>query len=160
MNIPLWVPQEDNEQLKAKGSPIFPKPSPSKYPGWLWSAAKIGFFPQSVQSPMEDLALCSSFLDLYPIARGWRLEPAKTEVSTSLQLLSVTHLGVICKTRVDSLRWICPLQWASSPSSRAYILLLRRNLMHRLCNRHWSKAVKAVGWKMCPVDRAVLFMYT
>lgn len=134
------------KESKQKVVPYFRNQALPKHPGQLPKYIYICIFsPQSVQSHTEDLAFWSSFLDLYPIARGWCLEPAETEVSTGPQLLDVTHLGVICKTRVDSLRWICPLQWASPPSSTAYIPSLSRNLMHRLCNRHCARSSESSG---------------
>lgn len=145
-------------QMIRKGSPIIPKPS-------LPRQKSLHLIPESVQSQ----TLGSWCSQSGPCVALSSISIPPNEVKTlnhslsravalkGLQLLSETHLGLISKTRVDSRRWTCSLQWTSQPHSNPYIPSLQRNMMHRLCN---TDTVKAVGRKMCPVDRAVLFMCT
>lgn len=165
LNTSLWiflVATEAEEQMIRKGSPIFPKSSPPRQ--------KIPhLFPEPVQSQTlrfwcseSGLCVALSSISILSSIRVAQVKILNHSLSRAvalkgLQLLSETHLGLISKTRVDSSRWTCSLQWTSQPHCNPYIPSLQRNMMHRLCN---TDTVKAVGRKMCPVDRAVLFMCT
>lgn len=157
----LWiflVATKAEEQMIRKGSPIFPKPSlprqeiPHLIPEPVHSQT-LGFWC-SESGPC--VALSSVSIPPNKV-KTLNRSLSRAVALKGLQLLSETHLGLISKTRVDSRRWTCSLQWTSQPRCNPYIPSLQRNMMHRLCN---TDTVKAVGRKMCPVDRAVLFMCT
>lgn len=90
-------------------------------------------------SGVQNRALCGPslrFISRCMKLKLWNTLSQVVAFAKALQFFSETHLRVMSKTGVDSLWWICSLQWTPQWLSQAYIPSLTRNMMHRLCNRH------------------------